>query len=143
MYCPVSYVSAFFFGFDLEHLYLRLDVSPGVIGSSPGMFTGRCNVVSPRPLGLTFPLSRQNGVCSLTRGEGTATIVVPTAARAVVERVVELVVPFADLGLKEGERVEFFVEVWEGAVELGRYPPDRPCAFVVPGRDFESRMWSV
>jgi hypothetical protein len=143
MYCPVAYVSAFFFGFDLEHLYLRLDVSPGVIGSSSGTFTGRCHVVSPRPLGVTFPLSRHNGTCSLTRGEGTDTIVVPTAARAVVERVVELAVPFADLGLKEGERVEFFVEVWEGPVELGRYPHDRPCTFVVPGRDFESRMWSV
>ncbi|HET8761443.1 MAG TPA: hypothetical protein VFN94_10255, partial [Nitrospiria bacterium] len=143
MYCPVAYVSAFFFGFDLEHLYVRLDVSPGVIGSSRGTFTGRCHVVSPRPLGLTFPLSRHNGSCSLTRGEGTDTIVVPSAARAVVERVVEVAVPFADLGLKEGERVEFFVEVWEGPVELGRYPHDRPCAFVVPGRDFESRMWSV
>jgi hypothetical protein len=52
-------------------------------------------------------------------------------------------VPFVDLGVNEGERVEFFVEVWEGRVELGRYPPDQPCSFTVPGRDFESRMWSV
>jgi alpha-amylase/alpha-mannosidase (GH57 family) len=143
MYCPVAYASAVFFGFDLEHLYLRVDVSPGVIGSVPGTFSGRCHVVTPRPLGLTFPLCRHDGACSLTRGEGADTIVVPTAARAAVERVVEVAVPFADLGLKEGERVEFFVEVWEGGVELGRYPPDRPCTLVVPGRDFESTMWSV
>jgi alpha-amylase/alpha-mannosidase (GH57 family) len=143
MYCPVAYASTFFFGFDLEYLYLRLDVSPGVIGSASGTFTGRCHMVAPRPLSLAFPLSRRDGTCTLTRGEGADTITVPTAARVAIERVVELAVPFADLDIKEGERVEFFVEVWEGGVELGRYPPDRPCAFVVPGRDFESRMWSV
>jgi hypothetical protein len=68
---------------------------------------------------------------------------VPTASHAAIDRVVEVDVPFGDLGVQEGERVEFFVEVWEGRVELGRYPPDRPCSFTVPGRDFESRMWSV
>jgi len=143
MYCPEAYASAFLFGFDIETLYLRLDVSPGVLGSSPGTFTGRCHVVAPRPLSLAFPLCRRDGACTLTRGEGADTITVPTASRAAIDRVVEVAVPFADLDVKEGERVEFFVEVWEGGVELGRYPPDQPCAFTVPGRDFESRMWSV
>ncbi|MFZ5875965.1 MAG: glycoside hydrolase family 57 protein [Nitrospirota bacterium] len=143
MYCPVAYASAFFFGFDLANLYLRLDVSPGVLGSSPGTFTGRCHVVAPRPLSLAFPLCRLDGTCTLTRGDGADTITVPTASRAAIDRVVEVAVPFADLEIKEGERVEFFVEVWEGGVELGRYPPDRPCSFTVPGGDFESRMWSV
>ncbi|MFZ5861571.1 MAG: glycoside hydrolase family 57 protein [Nitrospirota bacterium] len=143
MYCPVAYASAFFFGFDLENLYLRLDVSPGVLRSSPGTFAGRCHVVAPRPLSLAFPLCRRDGACTLTRGDGADTITVPTASRVAIDRVVEVAVPFADLDVKEGERIEFFVEVWEGGVELGRYPPDRPCSFVVPGRDFESRMWSV
>jgi alpha-amylase/alpha-mannosidase (GH57 family) len=143
MYCPVAYASAFYFGFDLENLYLRLDPSPGVLGSSPGTFTGRCHVVAPRPLSLAFPLCRGDGTNTLTRGEGADTITVPTASRAAIDRVVEVAVPFVDLGVNEGERVEFFVEVWEGRVELGRYPPDQPCSFTVPGRDFESRMWSV
>lgn len=143
MYCPVAYASALYYGFDLDHLYLRLDVSPGLMCSSPGTFVGRCHVFQPRVASLTFPLCRGDGTCTLTRGEGPDAAVVPTSARAAVERVVELAVPFAELGLKEGERVEFFVEVLEGHVELGRYPTDRPCAFVVPGRDFEAMMWSA
>jgi alpha-amylase/alpha-mannosidase (GH57 family) len=143
MYCPVAYASSLFYGFDLEHLYLRLDVSPGLMCSSPGTFVGRCHVVTPRPLSLAFPLCRDDGACTLTRGEGADAVVVPTSARVAVERLVELAVPFADLGLKEGERVEFFVEVLEGQVELGRYPTDGPCTFIVPGRDFEAMMWSV
>ncbi len=143
MYCPVAYATALYYGFDLEHLYLRLDVSPGLMCSAPGTFVGRCHVMTPRPLSLTFPLCRGDGACVLTQGEGPDAVVVPTRARVAVDRVVELAVPFAELGLKEGERVEFVVEVLEGKVELGRYPTDRACTFVVPGRDFEAMMWSA
>jgi hypothetical protein len=143
MYCPVAYASALYYGFDLDHLYLRLDVSPGLMCSSPGTFVGRCRVMTPRPLILTFPLCRGDGACTLTQGEGSDAVVVPTRARVAVDRVVELAVPFAELGLKEGERVEFAVEVLEGQVELGRYPTDGPCTFSVPGRDFEAMMWSA
>jgi alpha-amylase/alpha-mannosidase (GH57 family) len=143
MYCPVAYASALYYGFDLDYLYLRLDVSAGLMCSAPGAFAGRVRVITPRPATLTFPLCRGGGPCLLTLGEGPDAVAVPTSAQVMVDRIAELAVPFAELGLKEGERVEFVVEVIEGQVELGRYPPDRACALVVPGSDFEAMMWSA
>jgi hypothetical protein len=70
-------------------------------------------------------------------------VAAPTTARVAIRKIVELAVPFADLGVKEGERVEFVVEVSEGGIELDHYPAKRPCTFVVPGPDFEAMMWSV
>jgi hypothetical protein len=115
-----------------------------------GAYVGCCRILAPHPFKLAFPLSVSDEVpCTLSRADGGAGDgggsweVVPTRARGAIRRIVELAVPFADLDLKEGERVEFVVEVLEGGIELDHYPPRRPCSFTVPGANFEAMMWSV
>jgi alpha-amylase/alpha-mannosidase (GH57 family) len=149
MYCPVSYLSGIWYGFDLDHLYVRCDPAPAVAGAT-GSYLGCCHVLAPRPFKITFPLSGGADVrCALVKGDGAGDggqvqwQTVATQARIGVGKIVELAVPFADLDLKEGERVEFVVEILDGGIELDHYPAKRPCSFVVPGRDFEAKMWSV
>ena len=149
MYCPVSYLDGIWYGFDREHFYLRLDLAPALVGDA-GPYDGCCRILAPRPVKLVFPFARDAARCTLLRGDGSVSdggeapwATVPTTARVAIRKIVELAVPFADLGVKEGERVEFVVEVSEGGIELDHYPAKRPCTFVVPGPDFEAMMWSV
>jgi len=149
MFCPVSYLTGIWYGFDRERFYLRLDPSPALMNGAVA-YVGCCRILAPHPFKLAFPLSVSDEVpCTLSRAEGGAGDgggswdVMPTRARGAIRRIVELAVPFADLDLKEGERVEFVVEVLEGGIELDHYPPRRPCSFTVPGANFEAMMWSV
>jgi hypothetical protein len=149
MYCPVAYLDGIWYGFDREHFYLRLDLAPALVGDA-GPYEGCCRILAPRPVKLVFPFTRDATRCTLLRGDGSVSdggeapwAAVPTTARVAIRKIVELAVPFADLGVKEGERVEFVVEVSEGGIELDHYPAKRPCTFVVPGPDFEAMMWSV
>lgn len=143
MYCPIGYLNQLAYGFDLERFYLRLDPTPALLGSPPGRYAGRCHILQPHPYMLTFDLAKGERPGVLMRGEGPKGEAVSASARVAVDRVVELAIAFADLGVTVGDRVEFVVELLEGPVELGRYPHGPPCAFVVPGPDFEATMWSA
>lgn len=143
MYRTVTYLNCVAYGFDLDCFYLRLDPLPFVMTAESG-YRACVHFVAPRPLKLTVPLSPSDPLeCTLTRGGEEGAQPVPTSARMAAKKIVEVAVPFADLDFKEGERVEFLVEILQGEIELDHYPPNRPCTFVVPGKDFESTMWSV
>jgi len=60
-----------------------------------------------------------------------------------IKKVVELSLPFQDLGLKEGMLVRLLVFVERDNREIDRYPRRSCLSFMVPGREFEREMWSV
>ena len=57
------------------------------------------------------------------------------------KKVIELAVPFKELGLSAGMRVQFVVEVKRGDLELDRIPHSHSLAFTVPDRTFDTVMW--
>ena len=64
------------------------------------------------------------------------------SAGTVDTTVLELAVPFADLGLAADEPVAFFVAVFdEAGAELERHPAHRPIELVTPDALFEARHW--
>jgi hypothetical protein len=64
-------------------------------------------------------------------------------ARAAAATIVELGVPFADLGLEAGEALSFSVGLYRDGHAVEQYPPHRPLEVIVPGADFAARHWSV
>jgi hypothetical protein len=63
--------------------------------------------------------------------------------RAVAHEVLELAVPFADLGLMAGDAVSFFVSVHLNGQELERHPSHRPIELTVPSTEFEAHNWTA
>jgi len=60
-----------------------------------------------------------------------------------VERIAELGVPFARLGLSVGQPIHFFVEVLEARQSRDRAPRDETINLTCPSPDFERIMWNV
>jgi alpha-amylase/alpha-mannosidase (GH57 family) len=60
-----------------------------------------------------------------------------------VDRIVELSLPFEDIGVKAGDRVLFYAGLEVNGREIERCPTSRPIETEVPGADFEQRMWVV
>ena len=58
-------------------------------------------------------------------------------------KILELSVPFADLGFGAGEKVRFFATVRDARLELMRFPGEGMLELTVPDEHFEAEMWVV
>lgn len=137
--------AAIFFGFDREHLYLRLDPDDRSqtrqeqcavdLSISCGVQQYRLSC-SLAPTGVrSFVASRADdtgGFLELRRYD--------TIARG---KILELAVPFKDLDIAIGDEVRLVLTVSENQLEVARYPHHNPVTFQRPGDDFESAMWRV
>lgn len=66
-----------------------------------------------------------------------------TAVEVAVNKVLELAVPFGQLGLKAGDPVRFYIELLSGESSLDRAPREGIFELTVPSVDFERIMWQV
>jgi alpha-amylase/alpha-mannosidase (GH57 family) len=60
-----------------------------------------------------------------------------------VDRIVEAAIPFARLGLKVDQPIQFFAEVLEGQQSRDRAPREGAIGLTCPSPDFEQLMWDV
>ncbi len=138
-------VSLVHFGFDHERLYVRVDSASRVVDV---LADGReLSLKFFTPGGVRFSVRQRLGRLTASfwdrqatepywhdRGPGGATVAAGT--------VLELAVPFADLGLAADQPVAFFVAVFDDAgAELERHPAHRPIELLTPDALFEARHW--
>jgi len=137
MFGSAQAFASLFYGFDLQHLYLRLDPA-----ESPQRTTETCTAVrvsvlsNEREAKVEFPVV-PDGAEQQGRLEGAA------VGRAAFARLLELAVPFAALGLAPGTRAALAVRVLRGEVELERLPAQGWLTFGVPDENFERIHWRV
>jgi len=113
-----SFLSDVYYGFDAERLLIRLDFRKGIDGARL-LAGGELSVVLTRPRQLTVELT------------------------GVTEVIFEGAIAFKDLGLKPGEKVEFFLEFERTAGAPVRLPTLTPLTFKVPSSDFDGINWQV
>ena len=130
------------FGFSVDHLFVRVD-SHGP--ASEALATAdrlRVGFVDPADYeiavdnpSLRHPSAelRHGGAPS---GDGSGVV-------AAADKVFELSVPFARLGLKPGDPIRFYVELLQGDSSLDRAPREGIFELTVPSPDFERIMWRV
>ena len=129
-----------YYGFDLDHLYVRLDFATA---DPPGRATDlRVEIAAPRPASVT--------ILRLERGTPRVTIVEPGGtsreladARCRIGEVLELALPFSALGLERGTAVELVLQIIEDGHPVETYPSDQSVRFLVPDAGFESENWSA
>jgi alpha-amylase/alpha-mannosidase (GH57 family) len=142
---PRQQVTGVRFGYDRAHLYVRVDLArraQDVLADK-----GQVRLTFFAPADLRVVVERDGA-------EVTARVLDRTSAgdwrprpghraRAAAATVVEVGVPFAELGLEAGQPLSFSVGLYQDGHALEQYPPHRPLDLVVPGADFAARHWSV
>ncbi len=121
------------YGFDLEHLYLRLDPD-----SAPG--------VDALALELDLPGGPRQLRCNV-RDRGRLLVRVAPDGGLVGEGafldILELQVGFEELGVRAGDHLWLTVRALAGEVEVQRFPANGALELEVPGPDFERIHWKV
>jgi alpha-amylase/alpha-mannosidase (GH57 family) len=138
-------VSLVYFGFDNERLYVRVDASRPVVDVlADGI---ELSLKFFTPAGVRFSVRQSIGRITgafwdredtaphwRERGTGGAAVAVGT--------ILEVAIPFADLGLAAGQPVAFFIAAYDtNGIELERHPAHRPIEALAPDALFESRYW--
>ncbi len=133
------------FGFDLEHLFLRLDLGDSArLRLEEGL---RCTVNFTTPGDRRLVLlaaSREISAVLYQRASSGAWLAMNTAhPRIAADEIIEVSVSFSDLGLRPGSPFAFFVSIQSGEVELERQPTHRPVESIVPEPAFEKLNWKA
>ena len=125
------------FGFDLGHLYLRLDPAEAPQRASELCGAVRIEIVAADVQAqVDFPLVADG---TEQRGRQGAN----ELGRAAFARVLEVALPFEPLRLRPGSRLAVAVHVMRGEVALERLPRYGYVTLTVPDQDFERIHWRV
>ena len=133
------------FGFDLKHLYLRLDLAgPAPQRLSQGV---RCSVSFTTPSDYRAVITGTSRGVSAELEQKAADGAWRPAAEAppgvAAGDILEVAIPFAALGLRPNAPFAFFVTIHNHGTELERHPANRPIESVVPEPAFEELNWKA
>lgn len=134
-------VREIFFGFDARQLMLRIDTAHSA--------KDELQPVDMLRIGFNEPAGYEVQVLHPGRPEQSATLlhkggpVGDARVEAVTDLIFELRVAFADLALKPGDAVQFFVELHGQGQSLDRTPHEGALTFQVPSAEFEQIMWQA
>ncbi len=141
------FLKTIFYGFDLEHLYLRFDPFHIEILTDSSLTNAIIEVVistTSKEFVIDFPFERNDSlryalyIIGKNKKEK-----VGEYSTIQADSIIELSIPFEDLNLQPGHDVSFFVEIKQDNLSLEKYPHSGNISFSVPDEEFENTMWSV
>jgi alpha-amylase/alpha-mannosidase (GH57 family) len=132
------------FGFDLQHLYVRVDASQPMFSFLRAERELSLNFLKPAGVRITLRVDGDVAAARVVaRSAQGGPEPLPIGVRAAVGEIAELQIPFADLAIMPGAPVAFIVALNRGAAEIEHHPRHRPIEFAVPARDFPSANWTA
>jgi alpha-amylase/alpha-mannosidase (GH57 family) len=133
------------FGFDLEHLFVRVDGSRRMRDVLAQGLDLSVNFLTPTGFRVLIRSARGAPTAQLVGRTATGTWepVECTGLRVALGSVVELQIPFRCLGVGTHDPVAFIVALNRGLSEVEHHPRHRPIEFEVPDRQFTSMNWTA
>jgi alpha-amylase/alpha-mannosidase (GH57 family) len=132
------------FGFDLQHLFVRVETSGTMRDLLAGGVDLRIRFLKPAGVRVVIPPGGTN-----VRLEQLGALDADWRPRdcaglmAAVDRILEVRIPFTCLGSQARERVAFLVSLTHEGAELELHPRHGPIEIDVPDEHFASRSWTA
>jgi alpha-amylase/alpha-mannosidase (GH57 family) len=130
------------FGFDLEHLYVRIEGErPLNVLLEPGMDVS-LNFLNPPGIGINVGADAAAHVFR-RHPSGQWQEAAAGGLRGALGTIAEVQVPFELLGVGSGATVAFIVALNRGGAEVEHHPQHRPIEFDVPFPEFRALNWTA
>jgi alpha-amylase/alpha-mannosidase (GH57 family) len=138
-------ISVIEFGFDLDHLFLRVDGNRAMTQILDAGLELRVNFLKPPGTRLVVGVEGEPGRARLIQrgAEGRPITIACPGVVAAVGQVAEVQVPFRCLGLSAHGPVAFMVALSRLDAELAHHPQHQPIEFEVPGPEFSTLNWTA
>jgi alpha-amylase/alpha-mannosidase (GH57 family) len=145
MHGAESIISRIYFGFDLENLYLRIDDGGSLVHELEQGTRLKLLFLTPEDKEVVVEqLKGDTGAIAVLRDVKQAGSVSDVHALAfAIGSILEMGVRFADLGVRAGTQIRFFVILERGGLEIERCPNRGPVSIDVPTEEFGLVNWYV
>jgi alpha-amylase/alpha-mannosidase (GH57 family) len=130
-----------YFGFDLERLLVRIDLDQPAAAALEAFDALRIGFAEPEGCELRVEQPCRPDQRLVWRCAGAPAD--SGGIRCAIDRIVELAIPFAKLGVRVGEPIQFHVELVEGGQSRDHAPREGAIQLARPSPDFERVMWDV
>ncbi len=132
-----------YFGFNLEALLIRIDFDRPARQALLDFDTLRIGFTQPADAELLIHQPGRAGQRWEFHGKSAAAALRDERLQLGIERIAEVAIPFALLGVEAQQPVQFFVEVIETRQSRDRAPREGTIQLMRPTADFERVMWDV
>jgi hypothetical protein len=135
--------TAICFGFDQDHLYLRLDPDKSLKIHKADLHI-ECVLQTPaRSYRLDVSLAEADHYVLAQRQGDAGWQEASRSDRIAWNQILELAISFKELHAEQGQTLQMTLLVQGNGLEIARYPRHQPVQFTVPGPDFEATVWRV
>jgi len=135
-------ISDLYFGFDPEHLFLRLDARGGPFREQL-VDADTLRIAFLRPEGFELLVSTPTARRPIVQLYHDDVPVAEPETEAAADSLFELAIPFRSLAVATEEPVHFFVELLQDERSLERIPHEGVIETIVPSADYELIMWQA
>jgi len=136
-----SVIREVYFGFDLEQLMVRVDTGRNALEDLQQASELRITFLEPQ--GYELQIAKPGTAKPVGRLMKDGAPVPGSQVKVGVDHLVELTVPFADLGVVSDDPIHLYVEVLGGGQSLDRAPREGALEMKVPSPDYELIMWQA
>jgi alpha-amylase/alpha-mannosidase (GH57 family) len=138
MHKAESILSALYYGFNKDNLFLRLDPAVSFSDLFPDT---KFSINFTKPSQLRVTVSLKPVTAELLRKTDKGWQKIKDIPDAAVQDIFELEIPFNDLAAHEKEEIVFSISILKHGEEIERCPSRGYVSLTVPTPDFESMMW--
>ncbi len=143
MHAGEQLLGKLYYGFDRSHLYLRMDMVPEMEPPTLASITIMVQFLSPRGGRVVFPVKPGNGSAGFVGQRDDEWVESVFDGKLAVDEIIELAIPYHQLGWQPGDEVHMVVQVREGDTTLERWPRHGYLAVTLPEQDYEAHRWYV
>jgi alpha-amylase/alpha-mannosidase (GH57 family) len=138
-------IRAIYYGYDDKSLYLRVDTVAAPLSQEFRDLRLVFEIMSPVPTRVRIPLgpAEPPPTVSLERRTDSSWEEVPTSLTSSIQDVVEVAVPFLDIGLVPGNRVEAVLLVMREDMVVESWPAQEKLSFQIPRDESEISSWTA
>ncbi len=139
MHKSESFVSALYYGFNKDNLYIRVDPSIPFTNIQEHIVL-QINIVHPFTFKIIFDLKKGTNAVIYER-VFEDWVVAKTTENAAAKEIFEIEIPFGDIKTKENDEIHFSVDITRNGEEVERCPWRGYVTVTVPMPYYETLMW--
>jgi len=136
MYRHLPYISALYFGFDIDNLFFRIDFASPAKGMVVNL-----HIVQPKDLHIRIPLGSSR--MALFHKQGDESFPLADLSSMAYQNVLEFKIPFKDMSALPSQRLRFSVSLLKDELEIERHPGSGLQSITIPDKSYERVMWHV
>ncbi|WP_277950181.1 glycoside hydrolase family 57 protein [Dissulfurispira thermophila] len=140
MHKSESFVSAIYYGFNKDNLYIRIDpVAPFTEAKEPIIL--QINIVQPFTFKIISNLQQRTPNALLYEKVFEEWLFIRTLENVAAEEIFEIEIPFQDIKAKENDEIHLSINIMKNDEEIERCPWRGYITITVPTPYYETLMW--